>query len=91
MAVRADGGTNPVRERIDSRILDIAFNVHDQSLIAILASGRIMYFTEDRCHLKRESYIIVAFNTDAYDFSNVRCSREVADILVQNGCFRTLT
>lgn len=79
------------RERIDSRILDIAFNVHDQSLIAILSSGRIMYFTEDRCHLKRESYIIVAFNTDAYDFSNVRCSREVADILVQNGCFRTLT
>ena len=72
--------------KITCKILDMAFNAKDNSLVIIMSNGTILYFTEDRCSFKQSSKIITAFNTETYDFSRVRCSDELTEILRQNGC-----
>ncbi len=74
------------RYKISCKILDMAFNVDDNSLIVIMSNGKILYFTEDRCAYKLSSQIITAFNTKTYDFFGVKCSDELSEILRQNGC-----
>ncbi len=76
----------PYKGRIDSRILDFAFNEQDKSLVVILANGKILFLSEDKCQFKGKAHIIVAFNTDAYDFSGAICSNEIAETLKQNNC-----
>lgn len=76
----------PYKGRIDSHILDFAFNEQDESLIVILANGKILFLSEDKCQFKGNAHIVVAFNTDAYDFSGAICSKEIAEILRQNNC-----
>lgn len=76
----------PYKGKIDSHILDLAFNEQDESLVVILANGKILFLSEDKCQLKGNAHIVVAFNTDAYDFSGAICSTEIAEILKQNNC-----
>ncbi len=76
------------QNNLDSRILDLAFNASQSSLIVILANGRILYLTEDKCEYLSSSRIITSFNTDAYDFTDVRCSKQVAEVLTQNKCLQ---
>lgn len=76
----------PYRGKIDSKILDLSFNEKDNSLDVILANGKILFLSEDRCQYKGEAHIIVAFNTDAYYFNGAICSNEIAKTLKQNNC-----
>ncbi len=76
----------PYKGAIDSRILDFAFNERDESLVVILANGKILFLSEDKCQFNGDAHIVVAFNTDAYDFSGSICSKEIAETLKQNNC-----
>lgn len=76
----------PFRGKIDSTILDFAFNEQDNSLVVILANGKMLFLSEDRCQFKGNAHIIVAFNTDSYDFNGAICSKEIAETLKQNNC-----
>lgn len=76
---------NQGRSVIDGNILDIAFNVRNQQLVAILDNGRILFCSDKEC-LYRDSFkIITAFNVNAYDFSQVVCSEQLKQSLKRNG------
>ncbi len=73
------------RRIIDSDILDIAFNVHNQQLVAILANGRILFCNDKNCTYKDSFKIITAFNVNAYDFRGCVCDDELKEQLKRNG------
>ena len=70
---------------IDGDILDIAFNVRNQQLVAILANGKIMFCNDKYCKYQDSLQIITALNVDAYDFSECICSKEIKELLRRNG------
>ncbi len=70
---------------IDSDILDIAFNVHNKQLIAILANGKILFCKDKDCAYRDSFKIITAFNVNAYDFRGCICSDELKEQLKLNG------
>lgn len=74
------------KSKLESNILDLAFNENEGCLVAILANGKILYLSENWCEYQLSSHIITSFNTDAYDFKGVKCTPEIKEILVQNSC-----
>lgn len=70
---------------MDGDVLDIAFNVKNNMLVAVLANGKIVYCGERDCHYSSSFNIITAFNVQAYDFSNVLCTPELQEQLRRNG------
>lgn len=70
---------------IDGDILDIAFNVHNHHLVAILANGKIMYCSDKYCTYRDSFKIITAFNVNAYDFSGCNCPEDLRISLRRNG------
>ncbi len=79
---------NPFTSRdskIDGDILDIAFNSYTQQLVAILANGRILFCSDERCEYKDSFNILTALNVSAYDFSNCICSEKLKETLRRNG------
>lgn len=70
---------------IDSDILDVAFNVQNQQLVAILANGKIMFCNDRDCKFRDSFKIVTAFNVSAYDFSNCLCQAELKQQLMKNG------
>ena len=73
------------RSIIDSDILDIAFNVHNSRLVAILANGRIIFCSDKNCTYHDSFKIITAFNVNAYDFRGCICADELKEQLKRNG------
>lgn len=70
---------------IDGDILDIAFNVQNHQLVAILANGKIMYCNDKNCTYRDSFKIITAFNVNAYDFSGCNCPEDLRTSLRRNG------
>ena len=70
---------------IDSDILDIAFNVHNQQLVVILANGKILFCNDKNCTYHDSFKIITAFNVNAYDFRGCVCNDELKEQLKRNG------
>ena len=76
----------PIERRIiDSDILDIAFNVHNQQLVAILANGKILFCNNKNCTYHDSFKIITSFNVNAYDFRGCICADELKEQLKRNG------
>lgn len=73
------------RSIIDSDILDIAFNVHNRQLVAILANGKILFCNDKNCAYRDSFKIITAFNVNAYDFRGCICADELKEQLKRNG------
>lgn len=79
--------TYTFKNKLNSNILDLAFNEKTGCLIVILSNGQILYLKEDSCVLTYSSHIITSFDTETYDFKGVKCTPEIKEILHQNNCF----
>ena len=75
------------RHIIDGDILDIAFNLYNQQIVAILSNGKIMYCSDTHCKYIDSFNIIAAFNVDSYDFSHCSCSNDLRISLTRNGTY----
>ena len=75
------------RHIIDGDILDIAFNLYNQQIVAILSNGKIMYCSDTHCKYIDSFNIIAAFNVDSYDFSRCSCSNDLRISLTRNGTY----
>lgn len=75
------------RHIIDGDILDIAFNLYNQQIVAILSNGKIMYCSDTHCKYIDSFNIIAAFNVDSYDFSRCSCSNDLRIPLTRNGTY----
>lgn len=71
--------------KIDSNILDMAFNGKNHFLVIIMANGRIQFLHEKYCKYESSFQIITAFNIDAYNFNKSICSSELTEVLKRNG------
>lgn len=66
-------------------ILDLAFNVKNEELIAISSTGQIYYMSDLFCDYRSQTQVINGFNVTSYDFSNVKCEKHVLNQLIANG------
>ena len=68
----------------NSKILDLAFNVNGHHLVSVMKNGKLLFFNERDGSYNTSFQIITAFNPEAYDFSNVKCSNELRQIINWN-------
>lgn len=76
---------NPLKVKLDGKVLDMAFNEINGELVTIMSDGMIVYCHELYCEYHGHTKIITNFNVDAYDFTDVICDAEIRKVLTSNG------
>lgn len=76
---------NPSEYKVMGIILDLAFNIENNELVAISSDGQIMFSHAMYCKPHRLTNVIISFDVSQYDFKEAIIDDKIRNELIANG------